>query len=238
MKVDHKHVFVPSKSHKDYEVCVICDSYHSTAAMDKVELYENDYWDEKNGHSYFGDQINNLTLEEINGFSKVGKILSYIEKPGTLLEIGCAPGVILNRTRRKGHSVYGIEPDIKLIPEIIKVAGCEPDRIIHGYFPEVKLPVDKFDYIIAMDVVEHVESYREFIKTCYDLLNYNGKFIMMSPMIREGFYRDRDFCAHEHIWMFQEKYILDFVCTVFEEVLVDLWQLGGHEIIVGKKVKV
>lgn len=237
MKVDHKHVFVPSEKHKDYEVCVVCDTYHSTALMDRVELYENDYWDEKNGHSFWGDQINNLTLDEINGLSKVGKVLSYVIKPGVLLEIGCAPGIVLNRTRRNGHSVYGIEPDEKLIPEILKVAQCQPERIIHGYFPDVKLPVNKFDHIIAMDVVEHIEDYRTFIKTCYDLLNHDGKFIMMSPIIRNGYYRPRDFSPHEHSWMFQLDYLCDFMCSVFEEVLVDTWQPGGHEMMICKKIK-
>lgn len=237
MKSDHKHVFVPSEKHKDYEVCVVCDSYHSTALMDRVELYENEYWDEKNGHSFFGDQIGNLTLEEINGVAKVEKILSYVKKSGVLLEIGCAPGVILNRTRRRGHSVYGIEPDVKLIPEILKVAQCEPERIIHGYFPEVKLPVEKFDHIIAMDLIEHLENYREVIKACYDLLNHDGKLIIMLPLIKNGAYRERDFAPHEHAYIFTYEYMADFLCSIFEEVLSDTWQPGGHEIFVAKKIK-
>lgn len=234
---DHEHKFIPSHKHKDYEVCFLCDSYHSTALMDRKELYENEYWTEKNGHSFFGDQINNLTLELINGFSKVDKIFSYIKEKGTLLDIGCAPGVILNRARRKGHDAYGIEPDATLIPEILKVTGSESSKVIHGYFPEVNLPVNKFSHIVAMDIIEHIEDYRTFIKTCYELLNYGGKFIVMMPLVGNGDHRERDFCAHEHCWMFSFKYMCDFMCSIFQEVLVDMWQ-PGHNMFICKKIKV
>lgn len=230
----HEHSFKISDK-PGYEVCTECGTFHSIALMKREDLYENEYWDEKNGHSYWGDQINNLTLEEIRGMSKVDKVLSYVKKPGTFLEIGCAPGVILNRARRKGHSVYGIEPDAKLIPEIIKVAGCEPERIIHGYFPEVKLPVKKFDHIIAVDIVEHIEDYETFIWCCKELLNHDGKFIMMSPMIRNGISRSRDYCSHEHAWVFSFDYMANFLCSMFREVLGDTWQPGGHEMLIAKK---
>ena len=232
----HEHTFIPSDKFKDYEVCTECGTYHSTALMDRKELYENEYWSEEHGHSFWGDQINNLTLEEINGFSKVDKVLSYVKKPGIALEIGCAPGVVMNRLRRKGHTIYGVEPDATLIPEIVKVAQCEPEKIIHGYFPEVKLPAKKFDHILAIDIVEHIEDYETFIWCCKELLNHDGKFIMMSPMIRNGIFRERDLCAHEHAWIWDHKYFADFLCTIFQEVIADTWQPGGHEMFICKRI--
>ena len=232
--MDHTHLFSLSDK-TGYEVCTECGTYHSTMLANPKDLYENDYWDEKHGHSYFGDQIGNLTLDFKDGQSKANKILSYIQKIGTLLEIGCAPGVVLNRARRKGHQVWGIEPDKKYIPDIILISGCEEERIINGYFPDVKLPNIKFDHIIAMDVVEHIEDYRRFVQAIYDNLAPNGKFIMMSPIIFKGKYRLRDMSIPlEHAWIFQFEYLRDYFIDMFRGVAFDQWT-EGHEIFILNK---
>lgn len=235
-KFNHTHTFIPSDK-TGYEICTGCSSYHSICAMDRVALYENDYWDEKNGHSFFGDQIANLTQDFEEGFSKVGKIMSFIEKQGPVLEIGCAPGVLLNRLRRKGYSVWGVEPDKKLIPEIISVSGCKEDQILHGYFPEVKLPNVKFDYIVAMDILEHIENTDEFIDAVYANLSNLGKLIIMLPLIKDGQTRERDFVPHEHIWIWQFEYIKDYLVSKFNGLAYDKWREGHHIFLCHKHIR-
>ncbi|PWT75788.1 MAG: hypothetical protein C5B59_08010 [Bacteroidetes bacterium] len=230
----HTHVYVPSRRFEDYEYCRICGTYHSTALMDKRELYEDGYWSAETGHSSFPEQIDNITKfpNEV-GVSKIDYAINSMQLGGKVLEIGCAPGVLLNRARRKGMTVIGIEPDVTLIPYIARVAGLCEDSILHGYFPDVKTDTD-FDYAVAMDVVEHVERPEEFILGAKDRLKIGGHFFMMSPIIDKGFYRARDFWAKEHAYIFSRTYIESFLQDHFTEVHFGRW-MTGHECFLCKK---
>ena len=226
----HQHQFTPSE-HEGYEACT-CGTYHSTRLLHREELYEDNYW---NGgtRSLMKDQVYNLTETESCGISKVDKIMRYLPVKGDTLEIGCAPGELMRRLLEKGHYVVGIEPDIKNIPGIKKIAGFTSE-IIHGYFPDCMVGKAGFifDYVIAMDVLEHVEDYKGFIHAAWSLLRPKGRFIFMSPVIYDdGLYRERDMVPLEHAWIFSQEYLRDYLGEKFSEVIFDRW-IVGHEIIV------
>lgn len=228
----HQHRFYPS-THKGYEVCE-CGTYHSTQLLPREEVYENNYW---NGdtRSLLKDQVINLTEENTCGISKIDKVLSYIGT-GDVLEIACAPGILMNKLWEKGNYVVGIEPDAKNISEIKRIAGEMP-HIIQGYFPECLMGKSAFpfQYVIALDVVEHIEYYELFIKAAHYHLKPGGKFIFMSPIIlNDGLYRFKDFVPAEHAHIFSKRYLKEFLGSIFSEVIFDRWKIG-HEMVIAVK---
>ncbi len=230
----HEHKFNVSDK-KGYVVCE-CGTYHSLELLPPKELYENNYWNGKT-RSLIKDQVHNLLEIDSCGISKVGKMVSFVQGVNNdVLEIGVAPGVLLKKLSESGNKVIGIEPDENNIPEIKKVCG-QDKIVVNGYFPECSkwLPIHKFDYIIAMDIVEHINDYDSFIMTANKYLKHNGKFIFMSPIIYEdGLYREKDFIPIEHAWIFSKKYLQEYLSSIFSEVKFDRWQVG-HEVVVCTK---
>lgn len=228
----HQHTFTPSE-HEGYEVCD-CGTYHSTQLLSREAIYENNYW---NGdtRSLLKDQVLNLTETESCGISKVDKVLQYVSAPGRVLEIGCAPGEMMRRMTEQGNYAVGIEPDIENIPGIQVNAG-NTSHIIHGYFPECMgvRRGSSFDYIIGMDILEHVEDYKAFLQGVRYFLREGGTAIFMSPILFEdGFYRKKDFKSDEHAWLFSRDYLRRYVSSLFKTVEFDRWTVGHEMVIVG-----
>lgn len=234
----HQHTFIPSTEYKDYEVCTDCGSFHSTAQDTPQQLYEiEEYWCYENHRSKFEEQIKNLNEEEGTGISKIDIVLKYIP-PHTkdVLEGGCAPGEMLRRLTEMGYNAIGIEPSTRYIEPILRQAP--KSRVIHGYFPEVfadEANKELFDSLIFMDCFEHIDNTDFFIETAYRLLRPNGVLICMSPIILEdGKFRQRDFVAREHSWIYHFNFLDPYLKERFTSVIWDRW-VEGHELFIATK---
>ncbi len=88
-----------------------------------------------------------------------------------------------------------------------------------------------YDYIVAMDVLEHVVDYKAFVQAAYSILAPKGKFIFMSPIIYEDrLVREIDFIAREHAHIFSIKYIRELLeWAGFSEAIEDRF-IVGHEL--------
>lgn len=234
--MSHIHVFEKSEF-KDYERCIGCGSYHSTAPKNPKILYEEeDYWSEQHGHSTPQDQIYNLTETKTCGISKIDAILKYVPiEAENILEIGCCPGELLKILSEEGFNVTGIEPAWRHIEFISN--NAPKAKVIKGYFPKIfsEEDVELFDCVIFMDVFEHIEDYDMFIKAVYRLLTKGGIAICMSPIIFEdGLFRERDMKADEHIWIHHINFLKPYLEEIFDEVKFSDW-IVGHELIILKK---
>ena len=92
-----------------------------------------------------------------------------------ILDIGCGGGLLSEPMQRLGASVTGIDASIKNI----KVAKlhAKKNKLKINYLcssPE-KLKINKkFDVILNMEIVEHVEDIEFFLNSCSKLLKKNG----------------------------------------------------------------
>ena len=93
----------------------------------------------------------------------------------TILDIGCGGGLLSEPMTKLGATVTGIDASSKNI-EIAKLhakknklkinyINCSPEKL-----PEQK----KFDVILNMEIVEHVEDISLFLKSCSHLLKKEG----------------------------------------------------------------
>ena len=92
-----------------------------------------------------------------------------------ILDIGCGGGLLSEPMSRLGANITGIDASIKNI----KIAKLHANRngLKINYIcssPEKLKSTKKFDVILNMEIVEHVEDISFFLKSCSKLLNENG----------------------------------------------------------------
>ena len=92
-----------------------------------------------------------------------------------ILDIGCGGGLLSEPMCRLGAEVTGIDASEKNI-NVAKLHSKKNNLEIN-YFcssPEKFEAKDKFDVILNMEIVEHVEDVNFFLKSCSKLLKKNG----------------------------------------------------------------
>ena len=104
----------------------------------------------------------------------------------SILDIGCGGGLISEPMSRLGAKVTGIDASDKNI----KVAKLHSDKneLKINYIntsPENFDQLEKFDVILNLEVVEHVDDLNLYIKSCHKLLKNNG--LMFTATINRSF---------------------------------------------------
>jgi len=110
------------------------------------------------------------------------------DKKIKVLDIGCAQGGFLNflKNIRPDFELYGMDiSDMKkLLPKNVK--------FINKNIITDKLPKDKFDLIVSLHLIEHinVSDVPIFFERAKKLLNKNGVLFVLAPRLSQEFYND------------------------------------------------
>ena len=92
-----------------------------------------------------------------------------------ILDIGCGGGLLSEPMTRLGANVTGIDASVKNI-QIAKL-HAKKNKLNINYLcssPEKIKITKKFDVILNMEIIEHVEDINFFIKSCSKLLKKDG----------------------------------------------------------------
>ncbi len=145
--------------------------------IEKFSKIAEEWWD-PNGkfkplHNFNPVRISYLKENIIKTFNlqKKNKILSGVK----ILDIGCGGGLLSEPMSRLGAEVFGMDASEKNI-EIAKIHAKKSGLNIQ-YFcssPERFKTDLKFDVILNMEIIEHVEDVDFFLKSCSKLLKDNG----------------------------------------------------------------
>ena len=103
-----------------------------------------------------------------------------------ILDIGCGGGLLSEPMARLGATVTGIDASDKNI-KIAKLHS-KKNKLKINYFcssPERFKSEKKFDVILNMEIIEHVEDIDFFLKSCSKLLKKNG--VMFVATINKTF---------------------------------------------------
>jgi SAM-dependent methyltransferase len=96
---------------------------------------------------------------------------------GSVLEVGCGPGLILAAFHRRGWHVFGIERN-----QAVAEAACRNLGLEIVSTPVEALPVDaRFDLIIMFQVLEHISEPVALLRECARRLAPDGRVIMNVP---------------------------------------------------------
>ena len=145
--------------------------------IDKFSKMANEWWDPEGKfkplHKFNPTRIKYIKENIINNFKLKNKFrpLSGIN----ILDIGCGGGLLSEPMSRMGANVTGIDASDKNI-KIAKLHS-KKNKLKINYLcssPEKIKITKKFDVILNMEIVEHVEDIDFFLKSCSKLLKKNG----------------------------------------------------------------
>ena len=125
-------------------------------------------------------------LEEISKHFKLNRNKELLLKNFEILDIGCGGGLISEPMARLGGNITGIDASEKNI-KIASLHSKENNLKITylNKSPEQLDEKEKFDIILNLETVEHVDNLDLYLKSCYKLLKKNG--LMFTATINRTF---------------------------------------------------
>ena len=145
--------------------------------IEKFSKMATEWWDPKGKfkplHKFNPIRIKYIKDNIISNF-KLRNKTKPLEKVN-ILDIGCGGGLLSEPMKRLGANVTGIDASVKNI-KIAKL-HAKKNKLNINYIcssPEKLKNNKKFDVILNMEIVEHVEDVQFFLKSCSKLLKKNG----------------------------------------------------------------
>ena len=164
----------------------------STINKEEIQKFSNlaeEWWD-VNGkfkplHMFNPIRIEYITQKVKHHFKITNDKESFLENLN-ILDIGCGGGLMSEPLSRLGGSVTGIDASEKNI-KVASLHSKKNDLKIRylNKSPEQFDEFEKFDIILNLEIVEHVEDVNLYIRSCYKLLKPNG--IMFTATINRTF---------------------------------------------------
>ncbi len=119
-----------------------------------------------------------------NGLRREMKQLRFMtlkyEPAGKLLDVGCGAGRFLNRMRKRGWEVEGIDFDPQAANKVMARYGIKTHI---GDLAACALPADSYDVITMSQAVEHFYDPRAVLSECLRILKSGGKLIITTPNV-------------------------------------------------------
>lgn len=176
---------MPFKWHPSFGVCSKCGCYVNKRPMLQEELEEfysmHLYWETRQRQLGVPTIENRSALYRSDG--RVDRWLALIDKygpgKGRVIEVGCAPGVLLQELHKRGYECIGVEVDAAVAGWIRQTYGMD---IRAGLFPGIDLP--SCDIFLAFDVFEHAVCPKDFMCEISKRLRPNGVAIIQTVIDR------------------------------------------------------
>ena len=157
--------------------------------IQKFSKLAEEWWD-VNGkfkplHMFNPIRIEYIT-EKIKIHFKLKKDKSNYLKGLNILDIGCGGGLISEPMARLGANVTGIdasEKNINIAKSHSKKNGLKINYL--NVSPENLEHIEKFDIILNLEIVEHVNNVNLYIRSCNRLLKKNG--LMFTATLNRSF---------------------------------------------------
>ena len=114
-------------------------------------------------------------LDEVSKHFKISKEKEDLLKNLKILDIGCGGGLISEPMARLGGEVTGIDASEKNIK--IAALHSKKNNLKIKYLnksPEQMTENEKFDVILNLEIVEHVDDVNLYLESCHKLLKMNG----------------------------------------------------------------
>ena len=164
----------------------------STINKEEIQKFSKlaDEWWDVNGkfkplHMFNPIRIDYIT-ENIKKHFKIGKDKTNFLSGLNILDIGCGGGLISEPMARLGAKVTGIdasEKNIQIAKSHSKKSGLQINYLNSS--PENLKDYEKFDIILNLEIVEHVENVNLYINSCFKLLKRNG--LMFTATLNRSF---------------------------------------------------
>ena len=137
------------------------------------------FWDKQ--AKDFADQEHHTQLSENKDFITT---LKYLNISDTVLDYGCATGIISNAIADKVKEIHAIDISSKMI-EIAKIKASERNieniHYTHATIYDERYKKETFDVILAFRILHMLEDIQAVMRRINELLKPGGTFISVSP---------------------------------------------------------
>lgn len=228
-------IFSPS----DTTVCHACGcAYNSTGARSSKETFYSEQYDmlpqsanaERTYASVTGMRGINSGLADF--------LLRHISFSNSeeikILDVGCGKGVLLKALgeRFPNAKLHGVEPSLKARKHSRELL---PNAAIHvGYLQESPFINQKFDVVTCSNVLEHVESPLEFLKSLAMSLQDDGYLLLTVPNLECN---PHDVATYDHLSKFTPGTLKDILLRAGLMLIADdagervpMWALSRRNV--------
>ncbi len=140
--------------------------------------------------------IANEEEDPLSIFAKIDSVYFGVEQflpkrsVKKILEVGSGYGYLTHALRKRGYYALGVDISRNAVETAQRLFGGE---FIAAPADKLKnLLKEKFDLIIAAEVIEHVKSPVDFVRNLSELLNSDGSLLLTTP--------NKDFSRRAKIW--------------------------------------
>ena len=144
---------------------------------------------------------------DLSDNTSTGTILKKIRPGSTVLEFGCAEGRMTKyMSEQLGCQVYIAEYDQEAYQRAIQYARDGVCDDILSYSWKEKFNTLRFDYILFVDVLEHLSAPAEVMKTSAELIKKDGQILVSIPNVTHN---DILLKASQEHWDYTSTGLLD-----------------------------
>ncbi len=209
--------------HESYGICKRCGTHVNLVRRTDGELQSfygfDTYWHEQQKNVSGYPMIEERAALDFNDRIPAWfDLLRNLKLPSSLLEIGCAHGGFLQYAREHGvQTVVGVEP----AEETCAYARSRFDLpfLISGLFPDVELPLPKYDAVVGFDVLEHFAEPVRALEAVTAILNDGAICLFQTPAYRGETKEWAQFRPQEHLFLFTQNSIRELFHRAGLEVI-------------------
>ena len=121
-----------------------------------------------------------MWLPALEDYINKVKPLEGIIDGRNLLDIGCGMGFLMKICRDNGWEVFGVDLSLTAIKYAKENLGLNTEL---GRIEDIDFKSRKFNLILALDLLEHLDDPPKFIERCYEILEDDGMLIIETPNI-------------------------------------------------------
>lgn len=149
-----------------------------------ANLYHEDfehfepYLDQLSVHQkYFDHKMQQITRI-------LGKPQEKSKSPQSILDVGCAMGVLLGVAKKYGYAATGIDLSKDAVTFCTKNGQKAFFGTLRGYYERYE--AKRFDAVTGFEVIEHEYSPRAMVETMYRMLKKGGLAVVTTPNYGSG----------------------------------------------------
>lgn len=167
---------------------------------------------------------------------RLAVVRRHFERPGRVLDVGCAAGYFLEVMRGEGWEIQGLEPS-----DPIRAAAAERLGEAHvrgGLLHEAGLEPSSFDLVTFWDVLEHIPDPVQALAHARTLLREGGRILIETQNVDSRAAallgkRWQHYKHAEHIYHFNPRTLDDVLRRAGLEAVENTPRLGGKYVSLG-----
>lgn len=156
-----------------------------------------------------GPQQLGRNMHILRGHQRLDFFNEY-HKPGKILDVGCGEGAFSIHAKELGYDVTAI--DLFDVSEHLAKYEIEFEQTSIADFTTS----ERYNTIVLMEVVEHLEEPLSAIRDLYYLLENNGRLLITTPHVPDW---DTE---EDHVWRWNKTEFEDMVKII--DVEAEVWQ--------------